>query len=224
MNPYAVKVSASPLLTSLVSYWKLDEASGTRNDSHGANNLTDNNTVTSTTGKISNAAEFNSANAESLSHASNADLVCGDVDFTFTGWIYQASAANGYVIAKDDPASRDYGLRIASSVPIFEMGGGAPTISSSVTMSTSTWYFIVVWHDATANTINIQVNDGSVDSAGDGGFSTGASEFRIGSRSYPSFEAYYTGLVDEVGFWKRILTTGEKTSLYNGGSGLTHPF
>lgn len=34
------------LKTSLISYWNLDEASGTRNDSHGANHLTDNNTVT----------------------------------------------------------------------------------------------------------------------------------------------------------------------------------
>lgn len=34
------------LLTNLVSYWKLGEVSGTRNDSHGTNHLTDNNTVT----------------------------------------------------------------------------------------------------------------------------------------------------------------------------------
>lgn len=33
------------LLASLTSYWNLDEASGTRVDSHGSNDLTDNNTV-----------------------------------------------------------------------------------------------------------------------------------------------------------------------------------
>ena len=36
---------------SLVSYWNLDEASGTRNDSHSTNHLTDNNTVTNAAGK-----------------------------------------------------------------------------------------------------------------------------------------------------------------------------
>ena len=40
----------SALKTSLISYWNLDEDSGTRNDSHGTNHLTDNNTVTTNPG------------------------------------------------------------------------------------------------------------------------------------------------------------------------------
>ena len=36
---------ASSLLTSLISYWKLDETSGTRVDVVSGNDLTDNNTV-----------------------------------------------------------------------------------------------------------------------------------------------------------------------------------
>jgi len=38
-------VKNSSLATNLVSYWELEEASGTRVDSHGSNDLTDNNTV-----------------------------------------------------------------------------------------------------------------------------------------------------------------------------------
>ena len=43
------QVSAS-IRTSLTSYWNLYEASGTRNDSHSTNHLTDNNTVTGAVG------------------------------------------------------------------------------------------------------------------------------------------------------------------------------
>ena len=32
------------------------------------------------------------------------------------------------------------------------------------------------------------------------------------------------GLIDEVGFWKRTLTSGERTQLYNSGNGLAYPF
>lgn len=44
------------LLTSLISYWNLDEPSGTRVDSHGDNDLTDNNTVTAAVGPNTHAA------------------------------------------------------------------------------------------------------------------------------------------------------------------------
>jgi hypothetical protein len=45
-------------LTNLISWWSLDEASGSRADKHGANTLTDNNTVLSAAGKKSNAGNF----------------------------------------------------------------------------------------------------------------------------------------------------------------------
>lgn len=44
------------LKTDLVSYWNLTEASGTRNDAHGTNNLTDNNTVTTAPGPYATPA------------------------------------------------------------------------------------------------------------------------------------------------------------------------
>jgi len=43
----------SDLTTSLISWWDLDETSGSRADSHGSNTLTDNNTVTSAAGNVS---------------------------------------------------------------------------------------------------------------------------------------------------------------------------
>lgn len=49
------QLRAAGLNSSLISYWELNEPSGTRNDSHGTNHLTDNNTVTTSAGLILNA-------------------------------------------------------------------------------------------------------------------------------------------------------------------------
>ena len=50
--------TGSSLTTNLISYWKLDETSGTRVDSVGNNDLTDNNTVLYGAGKQGNGADL----------------------------------------------------------------------------------------------------------------------------------------------------------------------
>jgi hypothetical protein len=91
--------------------------------------------------------------------------------------------------------------------------------------SLSTWYFIVAWHDAAANTINISVNNGAVDSVTTGGqvVPDTSSELRIGS-DQSGLGDYWDGRIDAGGFWKRILTPAEITTLFNSGNGLEHPF
>ena len=78
--------SGCTLTTSLIAHWNLDEASGTRVDAKGGNDLTDNNTVTQATGIVSNAGQFTAANSEYLSIADNAALSTGDIDFTIPLW------------------------------------------------------------------------------------------------------------------------------------------
>ncbi|GAG88612.1 unnamed protein product, partial [marine sediment metagenome] len=65
-------------------------------------------------------------------------------------------------------------------------------------------------------TMSIQVDDGAIDTLGTGGAlqAPGAAEFQIGSRQGPN--SPLDGRVDEVGFWKRLLTADERTALYNG--------
>ena len=105
INPYRYGGGAytGTLLNGLVSWWDLDEASGTRFDSHTANDvndLTDNNTVTQATGKVGNAAQFTAANLEHLSKSSASNLGADDRDFTWAQWIYLDSLA-GQVFARN---------------------------------------------------------------------------------------------------------------------------
>jgi len=220
--------------TGLVSYWKLDEASGTRADSHGTNTLTDNNTVASGTGKINNAADFEFSNGlESLSHTSNTDLQTGDIDFTITAWVNLESGPNNYngIVTKDGAAGRDYFLVYDNVVShfIFYCRRSATDVKAEATTfgvpSLSTWYFIAAWHDATADTVNIQINNGAVNSTASGGAldSPTTIAFHIGAAAW-GVGTEFDGLIDEVGFWKRVLSSQDRTDLYNAGAGLAYPF
>lgn len=76
---------SADLSTNLVSYWELEESSGTREDSHGANDLTDNNTVLYGTGKQGNGADFEATNSEYLNVASS--LGAYNDTFTYSFWV-----------------------------------------------------------------------------------------------------------------------------------------
>jgi hypothetical protein len=223
------------LADSLISFWELEAASGTRNDSHGSNHLTDNNTVAQAAGKVGNCADFELANSEYLSCASNATLQMGDIDFTIAAWVnLETKSQDMQIVAKDvdtPGSSRDYTLDFALASLMFRFyinGGGAPDlIVSSADLfdpALATWFLLVAWHNAAADTLNLQVNNGTPNSHTTSGTvpQTSSAEFRIGARAYASFEGYFDGLIDQVGIWKRVLTSDERTALYNGGNGLAY--
>jgi hypothetical protein len=213
----------SPLLTSLVSYWKLEEASGSRADSYGTNPLTPVNTPTNGVGIIGNACNFVGSSTQYLSHASNSDLQLGDRDWTIQFWASIGAAGNQTFLAKD-ATTREYHIDLAGGqLRMFWVNGGVPIVSSSP-VTGGLWGHVLAWYDATANTLNLQINNGTVASVSDGGFvpPVGADEFRIGYDAAGGNP--FTGLIDEVAIWKRLLTPAERASLYNGGAGLTYPF
>ena len=86
----AAAAPASTLLTGLVSWWKLDEESGTRADAVGTNHHTDNNTVGYASGKIGNAANFVAANSESLTLGIAGVIPFGTEDFSVSFWLKPA--------------------------------------------------------------------------------------------------------------------------------------
>jgi hypothetical protein len=227
------------LLTNLISYWKLDEASGDALDSHSTNHLTETSgTIASTTGKIGNCRDFELGETEYFTIADSAALSTGDIDFTLACWVNLESKTAGQrqtLISKYNTTGnqREYWLTYnptagGTSNPFgftVSSNGTAFTVHESTTFgtpSTGTWYFLVAWHDAANNTLNIQVNNGTVDSTSySSGVFDGTSPFVLGARETVD---NLDGLLDEVGFWKRVLTSDERTALYNGGNGLAYPF
>ncbi len=70
-NPIPYDLLTSSQLTNLISFWELNESSGTRNDRHGANHLTDNNTVGVDSGPIEYEAPVNAAVTKWLDTSGN---------------------------------------------------------------------------------------------------------------------------------------------------------
>ena len=105
-RPYSLPWSSgSSLLTGLVSWWNLDETSGTRADSVGSNHLTDVNTVGYAAGKIGNAASFVAANNETLS----TETALFEDDFTLSMWVKTPLTGTIYILEGADPPNTPNG-------------------------------------------------------------------------------------------------------------------
>jgi hypothetical protein len=211
------------LTDSLVSYWKLDETSGTRSDAHGSNDLTDNNTVGSATGIINNGADFERGNSEYLN--------CGGADFdvtdhTISFWVKLESTPGstmGMVCRYADATNRTFYVYINGSnqVQYIVRGASASNIVVGPTVSTGGWYHIVARYDDTNKTIELDVNGTNYSNTATAGIrADNITDLEIGQLN----GAYFDGIIDEVGFWSRTLTDGEVAQLYNSGAGLAYPF
>jgi hypothetical protein len=223
----------STLITNLKAYWKLDESSGVRYDQVNSHNMTDVNTVSSTTGKIGTSANFNAANGERLYTASHPDLEFGvDEPFTVSAWVYLTSKSNyRSIVGKAvNESNRQFHLYYHTTLNRYAWLVKLPAgnfnyfYANSFIPPLNTWTFIVAWHDPVANTINIQINDGTIESDPHAGTGSNTAPFHIGSYITNSSQYVWSGRIDEVGFWKRVLTTDERSALYNSGAGLTFPF
>jgi len=216
--------SSSSLNTSLVSYWKMDESSGTRYDSEPtgtAQDLQDNATVGYTNGIIGNAAYFISANSESLTIPDSADLSTGDISFSIAAWFKLDGVLNNQAIAARYGSSQEYLLRFqgaAKQVQFYVVSGGSVNILATNVLSTNTWYFTVAVYNATNNTMYVSVDNKTQSTGTNTGPSDTTVEFSVGMRNSTD---YFGGAIDEVGFWKRVLTSDEIAELYNSGSGKT---
>lgn len=220
----------------LISFWELEEVSGTRADAvtASANNLTDNNTVTQQVpGKVGNAALFTAANSEWLSRASNSSLQLGGTSWTFGCWANVVSVGGGVqqtFIAKWDGGAntREYQLTINQtttgkvdlSVSSDGTGGAnVKTLSSTTSMVSGTTAFVVGTYDG--STLSLYLDAGTpVTVAWASGVFNGSTEFDLGRLG--SSAAYLNGWLDQAFVYKRCLSAGEISTLYNGGAGLSY--
>lgn len=222
------------LLDGLEAWWKLDEASGDALDAHGANDLTDGNTVGSAAGKVNNARDFDDTSSEYFSIADNASLSFGDEELTIAGWCFMQSGSGVIrtIAAKRQDTTIEYILRhdggVSGKLAFYVSSDGSSFTSTTANTfgatPNDTWMFVVAQHDPTNNLIKISVNNGAFDTAAHStGVFNGSSQFQLGcyvNTGTPS--ELWGGLIDEVGVWRRLLSDPEITFLYNSGNGVTY--
>lgn len=226
INPYRYAAS-STLLDGLVSWWSLDEASGTRVDSHGSNDLTDVNTVGSAAGKVGTAADMEAANNEQL-NGSDTSLDFGATGGTLAVWINPETVAShpGCLIYDGgDPQSPTLGFYTHSngtiSCRMTNSAGAKQDANSAVgAISVGAWALIVCRY-IPANSgaeINLTINGGATFTRAFTGAVRSGGNVILGS-----LLGTFDGLVDEAAWWSRPLTADEITELYNSGNGIGYP-
>lgn len=214
----------STLVNGLEHYWALDETSGVRYDSKGTADLTDNNTVGSASGMHNAAASFVGANTEFLSRPFDSSLnITGAV--TYSCWIKTTSgAAFQNVMGWDFPDAFPSIMLVIndSTYRLFYAASGADwqrLDTSDNSAVNGNWHHFLAWWDPADKKGHVQIDGGTVMDgvalAGSSLRSATTQDWKMGSWTFGN----YTGLIDEGAIWSRLLTSDERTELYNAGVG-----
>jgi RHS repeat-associated protein/uncharacterized repeat protein (TIGR01451 family) len=208
----------NPGTEGLVSWWSMDETSGMRYDSQGANHLADNNAVGYASGLNGKAARFVNNSSQSLSIVDNPNISAGNIDFTLVADVYLDNTTTNMVILdkSTNGSNMEYRLSYISGTG-FRFRFGSGTVDSTVA-SAATWNTVVAWYDSANDTLNIQVNNGTVYSRS---YTSGAPDttnslvFGVSTGGTMPF----SGRIDEVAIFKRVLATDERAWFHNAGDG-----
>ncbi len=238
-NPAPVMRPNNALATNLVAYWKLDEASGTRNDSVGTNHLTSNNNVGQATGKHNYAANFVAASSQYLSASSAIVPVGGSAgDFSISMWLNPVALnANQLLIVQQSSTPR-----IGDFYAYIDIGGGGKLYFAryrgtggnlgdsrdvaASNLSAGSWNHVVfTWAGGDGGTGHIFVNGSditvnAVNNTNLGNFGNIPNT----SLGGPFANYYFNGDQDSVGIWTRGISSSEVTTLYNSNAGCDYPF
>lgn len=220
----------------LVSYWKMDEASNvTRVDVKAVNNLTDQDSnLAQAVGKINGAVlNIGGTNTRKLITAGNAPTLYGDggKSFTISTWHYRVAWTNSAAIIAiwGGAGGNQYTLWNTATTnqcgwAVADAGGTTRTLLTGA-LSLATWYHLVFGYNNATNQIFLIVNNGVPQYGACVGVKAGVtSPFAVGNYSIPGAGACMNARADETGYWNRVLTPTEITWLYNAGAGRTYPF
>lgn len=215
----------------LVSYWEMEETTGSRVDSAGNNDLSENNSVTYNTGIIGNGAEFTRANSEylSIADASQTGLDLGvSTSFTISMWVKSSTWAYSYgLISK-------YGNASTMSWKVYFSGNTLYHHNSdngtnllypyyAWSPSTNVWYHMCEVYDLSVPSNTTYINGTSIGSGTTySSFYDNANPFLIGVYYNGTYNDYFTGIIDEVSIWSTALSENDCDYLWNSGTGVSY--
>jgi hypothetical protein len=196
----------------IVSYYKLDEASGNAIDSIGANTLTETSgTIASATGMVSNGRDFDADDTECfvISDASQTGL---DIvtDMFLCAWFKQESTTQQSLISKTDTGDGSgYNLIInGANTPYLYIAGA--TQASAVNVANGA--FAHVAGNYSGATKEIYVNAVQTGTSAQTSLTDNANDFNLGARG--SGAGYLDGILDEAVICKRYFRPEEIKAVY----------
>jgi len=230
--------SGQSLNNNLVSYWKLDESSGNPADSVGGYSATNSN-VNYVAGKINNGASYNGST--SYTEVSSSSGVTFTNKLTISAWVKPASYVHAYtdrgIVSKNGGGGNDESFLLThlgdTSSTVDSWGGfvviggngNEKWINGTSEPVPGNWYHVVMTYDGSYQKLYVNgVPEKIVPLSGN--IALTPVNMVIGARglsgSTPS--RVFNGVIDEVSYWNKALTSSEINYLYNSGNGRQYQF
>jgi hypothetical protein len=233
------------LFANLIAYWKMEESSGTRYDSHGSNHLTvysdDPSAIESGGGVIGNSAIQNDLNENVSLYIAPSPYDAVNSSWSFSFWMSTndngddtnqmfPNAWSNCCLWRIRTLEGDAHQTVEGGIWYDELGAGTSFNANKAGIYEGGFVHVAVTHDLSTKTVRVYYNGieehvfvyniklSSV-SPGNNYENTLLSMFAgdVSGTQYPG-----PGKLDEVGIWGRVLTAPEITALYNSGVGLEY--
>jgi hypothetical protein len=218
-------------LDNLIAYWRLDEASGIRYDSVGELRLDQSGTVGSNTGKLGTRCASLSTTSCGLHIGGTLPPDFSGTQLTVAGWfrIDSVSGATQYPIALievTNGTSSYRGLRVkydnttgyVYAETYDDIDSYTHSASSFGSLSTDTWYHLIATWNGT--TVTLYVDNVSDSYAGHVSMS---GHYELATFAFGNSSSNYSFSVDDWGIWNEIISSTDRSDLYNSGSGAIPP-
>jgi len=206
----------------LVSYYKLDESSGTVIDELGINDGTNYGATPNVAGKINTAYDFNGSTHISIGNNVFDALTLGS--YSVSLWVKADTlSTNAIQYIPFDIEGRIMQFRSEESKWRVQSYDGATSsfADSTFNYNTGVWVHLAGVYNASAETLKLYV-DGTLRDTAINVLTSDNSTDRDTRIGGAWSESYWDGKVDEIGIWNRTLTSDEVSALYNSGAGLAY--
>jgi len=197
---------------------------------HGILTGGDNTADISESGKLTNCLRYDGSNDYVDVGAYDSNMSATSA-FSVSFWINTDSVTGNHIIWSNSDGGNNrvavYTNGNEVGIAIYDTGswhgtGGESGVAHTTTISTTTWYHVVITYDG-SGTPKVYLDD----DATNGGISqrnAGTSSHIIAAMNDGSIVEHFDGLIDDLYIWTREITGAEVTSLYNSGSGFAYPF
>lgn len=232
------------LKTSLVAHWQYSPTDAVWKDSSvNQYNLTEDGLITLTTGRTSNLCYSNTVadtGGTSLFLDSNQPALYGGAkDFSIAAWVYPFYGFPGigsiltnsleglwhteyglFALRKSSSEVNDVQFQFSIGVDFSEF-----KVVDPLFYPCAAWYLVIASHDSQNKTTSISVNGATPTTATYTGIPSNSksdtSNVRIGRYSTNiTTYGFFTGIIDDVAFWNRILVADDISKLYNNSYGI----
>lgn len=214
----------STLLTGLDEWWEFAETTGNRIGSHAGTPMVPNSSaVTRVAGKVNWAVNLTSTHCTVTEAAAPFIELSGHTAVTWAYWLYVTGwVGNAGVFGRWDAGNSYLSWTAVSGGANKLEWGGHSTRLQRTGLPTNTWFQVIQTYDPAADLLAAYINnDAGVTASWAGPFAASTAVLAVG-RYTVSGGTLLPCYLSEFAKWNRVLTSGERSELYNGGAGIAY--